>query len=132
MKKTLHGGCHCGSVRYEVDLDLAAGTLKCNCSMCSKVRSWLAFVPLEEFRLKSGEDALGDYQFGPKRIHHLFCTTCGVHTHGWGTLPSGTMYAVRLGTLEDVDDEELASAPVRFINGRADDWQTPPRYTSHL
>lgn len=132
MKTTYSGGCHCGSVRWEVDLDLAAGTVKCNCSMCSKVRSWLAFVQPDEFRLLAGEEHLNDYQFGAKRLHHLFCRHCGIHTHGWGTLPSGPAYAVRLGCLEGVEDAELAAAPVRCIDGRNDNWSTPPAETRHL
>ena len=39
--------CHCGEVRFECELDLAEGTSRCNCSVCTKMRFWKAIVKAE-------------------------------------------------------------------------------------
>ncbi|MBE0599105.1 MAG: GFA family protein [Desulfuromonadales bacterium] len=134
MKKRHAGSCHCGAVRFEVDLNLQRGTFKCNCSICTKVRNWLATVKKEEFRLLEGEEALTDYQFGARRLHHLFCRHCGVHPFGWGEAPDlgGTFYAVNVNCLDDVEDADLAAAPVTYLDGRNDSWKSPPKETRHL
>ena len=40
MAKAYAGGCHCGAVRFECDLDAAAETSRCSCSICAKGRFW--------------------------------------------------------------------------------------------
>jgi len=133
MKKTHRGSCHCGAVRFEADLDLAEGTFKCNCSICFKSRAWLAGVPGASFRLLAGEDKLRDYQFGPKRLHHLFCTSCGVRPFSRGADPKGDpMYAVRVNCLDGVDEAEFVGAPVKYFNMLHDDFKTAPAETRHL
>ncbi len=134
MKKTYTGSCHCGAVRYEADIDLGEGTFKCNCSICSKTRNWLTTVKPQDFRLIEGETALQDYQFGIKRIHHLFCRHCGIHSFGWGDLPElgGKVYAVNVNCLDNVDPAELVSAPVTYVDGQNDNWSAPPLEIRHL
>lgn len=101
------GGCHCGKVRFEVEMDLGE-VVSCNCSMCSKRGSLLAFVPAENFKLLSGEGDLTDYQFNKKVIHHLFCSTCGILSFGKGVGPDGKeMVAVNVRCLDGVDAEGL-------------------------
>jgi hypothetical protein len=109
--KTYSGGCHCGRVRYEVDADLSR-VISCNCSICRKHGLLLAFVPAERFALRSGEEALTDYQFNKRKVHHLFCRQCGIESFGKGNMPDGTpMVAINVRCLDDVDLDGLKVVP---------------------
>lgn len=131
--KTYHGSCHCGAVRYEADLDLARGTVKCNCSICSKMRFWGAVAAPSAFRLLQGSASLREYRFHTRRDGHHFCRTCGVHVFSTGVaLASGAFVAVTVASLDDLPAADLLAAPVRFIDGRNDSWDTPPAETRHL
>jgi hypothetical protein len=130
MKKTHKGSCHCGAVRFEADIDLAAGTVKCNCSICKKGRNWLAAVGPGDFRLLAGESELSEYQFGRKAIRHRFCRNCGLRPFSHKSDKS--FYAVNLACLDDADPAELIAAPLAFVDGLHDDFKNPPKETRHL
>jgi hypothetical protein len=131
--KTYRGSCHCGTVTFEADIDLAQGTLRCNCSICFKARFWPAIVQPAAFRLLTGADDLTLYQFATRRDQHLFCRHCGIRAFGIGQSPRwGEFYAVNVTCLDDVTPEELASAPITYLDGKNDEWEVPPVETRHL
>jgi hypothetical protein len=140
MKKTYQGSCHCGAVRFECALDLAAGTIRCNCSFCRKARFWMAFTKASDFHLLQGADALTDYQRTPPGkpepfLHFNFCSRCGVRgfTRA-GVMPGATeaSYAINLACLDDATDAELAQAPIHFADGRHDKWDATAKDTKYL
>ena len=133
-EKTHHGSGHCGAVRFECQLDLAEGTSKGTCSLCTKTRFWNAILKADGFRLLQGEAALSDYRFGGGAIHHLFCSRCGVKSFGSGDVEelSGKFYAVNVACLDHATGEELAQAPITYENGWNDRWDQALTETSHL
>jgi hypothetical protein len=107
--KTYSGGCHCGRVRYKAEVDLTR-VMSCNCSICRK-RGMLV-APAAKSVLERGEDALRDYQFNRKVIHHFFCEDCGVGSFARGTGPDGAkMVAINVRCLDDVDLDGLNIVP---------------------
>jgi hypothetical protein len=111
-------------------MDFAAGTVRCNCSICRKSRNWLAAVGPGDFRLLSGEAELSRYEFGRHTIHHRFCRRCGLHPFSHKSDQS--FYAVNIACLDDADTAELIAAPVVYVDGLHDDFQNPPSETRHL
>jgi hypothetical protein len=112
---TYSGGCQCGKVRYEVDLEIGE-VISCNCSRCGRLGSLLAFAPAERFTLLAGDDVLTDYQFNRHLIHHLFCATCGIQSFARGKRPDGAeMVAINVRCLDGVDVDAL---PVKKVDGR--------------
>jgi len=135
MTKTYQGSCICGAVRFEADLDLAAGTTRCNCSFCRKARFWMAFAKGPAFRILAGSDVLTDYQRIPESkphpyLHFLFCSRCGARAFTRGG--EGEFHAVNLGCLDNATDDELAAAPVHYADGRHNDWPKDAPETHYL
>jgi hypothetical protein len=119
-KKTYKGSCHCGAVAFEVDLDLGAGTTRCNCTYCSKVGWWGCLVKPAAFRLLKGAESLSKLgkNASADRPH---CKVCGIQPFGHGDVPEigGEYYSVNVRCLDGVD---LTGVPVKYLNGRHNTW----------
>jgi len=132
--KTYRGTCHCGTIKFEADIDLSQGTGKCNCSFCWKVRNWSVIIKPEAFRSIAGDAERSEYSFGTHAGKHGFCKTCGVRTYSKGYLEQigGAYVSIALASLDDLDPAALIAAPIKHMDGRADNWWNAPAETRHL
>jgi hypothetical protein len=109
MTQTYSGGCQCGKVRYEVQMDIGE-VLACNCSRCGRLGSLLAFAPATQFTLLSGDSDLTKFEFNKHTIQHQFCSTCGIQSFALGTNP-------KTGAKLLLDGKTLASTPKYLTYG---------------
>src|SRR5215470_3116288 len=117
MAQTYSGGCQCGKVRYEVQMDIGE-VIACNCSRCGRLGSLLAFAPITQFKLLSGESDLTSYEFNKHVIQHKFCATCGIQSFAVGRNPKtgAELAAVNIRCLDGVDVDAFK---VRHVDGRS-------------
>jgi hypothetical protein len=120
------GVCHCGAVRFRAELDLSAGTGRCNCSICQKSSVTSAIAKPSNFDLLSGSDHLGTYEWGGNISRRYFCKDCGIHAFARGHVAElgGDYVSVNVNTLDDVEITEVA---VVHWDGRHNNWQAGPR-----
>src|SRR5207249_2630600 len=80
MLQSYEGGCHCGRVRFRIQVDLADTVIgECNCSICTK--KGILHLPVlgERLEILSGADEMTTYTFGTGVAKHTFCRHCGIH-----------------------------------------------------
>ena len=107
--QTCNGGCHCGRVKFEVEIPGVVDVSRCNCSICKNSGYLHVIVPPDRFRLLCGEENLTDYRFNTGVARHLFCKDCGIksfyvprsHPDGYSInlncldLPEGTEVVIK-------------------------------------
>jgi hypothetical protein len=119
------GSCHCGAVRFEVNLEPGSKASRCNCSICTKLSLTGFIVKPEAFRLLTSEAELLSYEFGHKVSKRSFCRHCGVHCFGSGFLAEigGDFVSVNGNCLDDLEPTTL---DVIYWDGRHNNWQAGP------
>ena len=79
MTQRREGGCHCGTVRFTVELPAHPVIRRCNCTICAMKGVVMLDVPMTSLDIVHGEDALTLYTFGSGQARHRFCSKCGIH-----------------------------------------------------
>jgi hypothetical protein len=97
------GSCHCGRIAFEVEADFTQA-VDCNCSLCRRRGSLLAFAPRDRLKLKTPVEALSTYKFNRHVIDHHFCSTCGIAPFAEADMKEGAKGAmINLRCLPDFD-----------------------------
>jgi hypothetical protein len=111
MLKTYSGACHCGAVRFEVDLDidhLRSG----NCSLCAKRGALSVRAAPEQFRPLTPIDDLSLYQWHTKTAKDYFCKVCGILPYR-RPRTNPEVWTINARCLENID---LDAIPVRKLD----------------
>ena len=123
--QTFKGGCHCGAVRFEVDLPSRIEVEDCNCSICAMSGNIQIIVPASRFRLLSGADNLAEYRFNTRQARHLFCKTCGIKSY-YIPRPNPDGVAV---TYRCLDDWQSLDAKINAFDGQ--NWEANAAALAH-
>ena len=112
MKKTYQGSCHCGKVKFEVDMDLDHVRV-CDCSLCRKRGALNHRVSDSDLRPATPLDEMTLYQWHTRTAKDYFCPVCGILPFRRPrTAPE--VWTVNVRCLEGV---ELDSIPVDHVYG---------------
>jgi hypothetical protein len=105
------GGCHCGGVRFTVELPAELRGARCNCSICSMKGVVMVAAPADALTITAGAALLATYRFNTMAAKHRFCSRCGIHVyHQRRADPS--QVGVNVACLEGVSPYDFAEVPV--------------------
>jgi len=105
------GTCHCGGVRFTVELPRELRGARCNCSICAMKGVVMIAAPGEALTITAGEDLLSVYRFNTMAAQHHFCSRCGIHVfHRRRADPS--QIGVNAACLDGVSPYDFAEVPV--------------------
>lgn len=75
--KTYAGSCHCGRVRFEVDLELDHVRI-CDCSICRRRGALIHRVAEDRVRILTPFEDMTLYQWHTRSAEDWFCPVCGI------------------------------------------------------
>ena len=98
------GGCHCGAIRYEAEIDPGRVGV-CHCTDCQKLsgRAFRVTVPalLGSFRLLNGTPRVYTKTAESGRLREqAFCEKCGSQLYAVSPGAEPRVYSLRIGTVD--------------------------------
>ena len=104
--------CHCGTVRFRVQLDGGlASARRCTCSLCRMRGAVTLSAALDGIEIVDGAGMLTEYRFNTGTARHFFCSRCGIYTHH-NRRSNPNQFGVNAACLEGISPFDFACVPV--------------------
>ncbi len=117
----IESSCHCGAVKLQIEAEAPTQLTSCNCSICHKYGSLMAYFSPKQVTIKAAEGATDRYVWGDKMLAFIRCATCGCFSHWEGIDPNSTLD--RMGVNSRLfTNLDTSSIRVRRFDG-ADTWK---------
>ena len=111
-RDTQQGECHCGAVRFEVQLSDGFNTIRrCTCSYCRMRGAVAVSAEQDGIRFVRGEEVLTSYRFNTGSAQHFFCSRCGIYTHHQRR-SNQRQYGVNVACLNGISPFDFPEIPV--------------------
>lgn len=116
----IESSCHCGNVKLKIEDEAPESLTLCNCSICSKYGSIMAYFPEDKVTFDYQSDSVIKYVWGDKSLEFVNCNTCGCYVHWYDIRPDkGDQVGVNARLFSNIDINNIR---VRRFDG-ADTWK---------
>ena len=106
------GQCHCGAVRFNVQLSDGFNTIRrCTCSYCRMRGAVAVSAEVGGIRFIRVEDMLTSYRFNTGDAQHFFCSRCGIYTHHQRR-SNPNQYGINVACLDGMSPFDFSEVPV--------------------
>jgi hypothetical protein len=117
----VNGVCHCGTVKFKVELSDGLKTARrCTFSLCRMRGAVLVSARLGGVHVVAGEDKLASYRFNTGTAQHFFCSGCGIYTHHQRR-SNPNEYGVNVACLEGMSPFDFSEVKVMDGENRPSD-----------
>ena len=125
MGLPITGGCHCGSITFDLDWPADAaqiGRRECGCSFCQKHGAAWTSHPEAKLHIRIEDESTATrYRFGTKTADFHVCTRCGVPSLVTCEI-DGTLYGiVNVNAIEPTDGISFTTTSTNFDGEKVDD-----------
>jgi hypothetical protein len=86
----IESSCHCGSVQLRIEAEAPTALTSCNCSICRRYGSLMAYFSPKQVEVVTAEGATERYVWGDKMLAFVRCAKCGCFSHWEGLDPNSS------------------------------------------